>query len=103
MVRETFRLSGSNAMVTLQSQKNVAALPAPVQAVEIRVERMVCGKLPGVGGIGRRIRPNMKAHTAVSSCGQVFEADKRAAARGIHPGVLARQLNPGTIGSLQGE
>jgi hypothetical protein len=90
------------AKSAFESQEDISTLPAPVQAIQIRIEGMIRRILRGGSGIRFLIETEVKAQRFVLASGDVFERAAQPSLRGIHPREV-RRFELGSIRLLQGE
>ena len=73
--REALRIGGGGggAEVAFEGHEDVVLLPAPVEPVEVRVERVGGGEAGGIGGVGGGVRADVEAESAVAGRGDGVE------------------------------
>ena len=69
-----------------EREKDVTALPAPVQAVQVWIERMLGRKLCRRGGIGGGVQTEMEAQSLVLACGNVWQRCVKTTSFSVQPG-----------------
>lgn len=91
------------AVVAFQREEDVAALPAPVEPVQVGIERIVRGEFGGIGGIVGGGEADIEAEGAIVTGGDAAEGEGGAAFLGIEESVALVGLDPATVVGLQGE
>ena len=65
----------SFAPVSFECHEDVAALPVPVQVVEVRVERMIGCVLGGIGVVRFLVRPDVERDRVIGARGNIRDGE----------------------------
>ncbi len=96
--RPAAELAVGAVVVSLQREKHVAALPAPVEAVDERVERVAGGPLAGIAMVHLGPHAHEKLETLITSGRNAVQRETRAALIEGERSELAIQLRETSVG-----
>ena len=88
---------------TFEREKNKAALPAPVQSVQVWIQRMAGGKLGDIGVIQIGVQADEKAHRTKFARWDFIQPDGIAVCVKVQPRDGVRNFQPRAIVALQRE
>lgn len=103
VIRKPARPTVGPEPAAFEGEKNVAALPAPVQAVEIWIQRMIGGESGGVRMIFLWRHTDVETHAVVAARRNSIEPEAGAVLACAEKGRPARRRQPGAIRAAQGD
>jgi len=94
VVGVAYRVLFFSAEESFESEKDVPALPIPVEPVEIGIERILGRDFRDVSVIGFGVRPEIKAKSAIGVGRNIVKNELEAMFFGITPGILVWEFYP---------
>src|SRR5205823_5175482 len=88
---------------TFKRQKDITALPTPVQPVKIGIERMTSGERSHIGMVQMSVQSHGKANGAKFTRRNLFQPERVAILLEIEPSNRTGKLQPRAIRALQCE